>query len=62
MMYYKTIREDNMIVSAAKDGKIPFVSVDDIAEVAFKALVDEKSHNTDYVVVGPELFTYDEVC
>jgi len=61
MMYYKTIREDNMIVSAAKDGKIPFVSVDDIAEVAFKALVDEKSHNTDYVVVGPELFSYDDV-
>ena len=33
----------------------------DIARAAYDALVDEKSPNTDYYVVGPTLYTYDEV-
>ncbi|KAJ3511714.1 hypothetical protein NLJ89_g3931 [Agrocybe chaxingu] len=44
-----------------KDGKIPLVSADDIAQAAFDALFAEKSPNTDYYLVGPELFSYDEV-
>jgi festuclavine dehydrogenase len=50
-----------MMATAAGDGRIPFVSVDDIAEVAFKALTDEKSPNTERIIVGPELYNYDEV-
>lgn len=48
-------------MSAAADGRIPWVSVDDIADVAFAALTDEKSHNRDHIIVGPELLTYDGV-
>jgi hypothetical protein len=48
--------------TASGDGKIPFVSARDIAAVAFRALTDEKPHNTSYGALGPELLTYDEVC
>ena len=47
--------------SAAEDGRIPFVGSGDIAKAAYDVLVDEKSRNTDYFVVGPTLYTYDEV-
>jgi festuclavine dehydrogenase len=56
-----TIRDSSQIITAAGDGKVPFVSADDIAHVALRALTDEKSHNTDHLILGPELFTYDEV-
>ena len=56
-----TIRNAGQIYTAAGDGKIPFVSADDIANVAFRALTDVKPHNTDHIIIGPELFTYDEV-
>lgn len=49
------------LYSATGNGKAPFVSADDIAAVAYHALTDEKSHNTDYLVLGPELLSYDEV-
>ncbi|EDR01986.1 uncharacterized protein LACBIDRAFT_310140 [Laccaria bicolor S238N-H82] len=55
------IRAHNRIVSAAKDGRLAFVSVDDIAQAASDALLDEKSWNSDRYIVGPELFSYDEV-
>lgn len=47
--------------SATGDGKIPFVSANDIARVGFRALTDEKSHNTDHVILGPDLLSYDQV-
>jgi uncharacterized protein YbjT (DUF2867 family) len=50
-----------MIRSAARDGKIPWVSVDDVAMVAYRALVDEPSHDTEHLVLGPELLSYDDV-
>lgn len=37
------------------------MAVSDIAAVAFHLLTDEKSHDTDYFVRGPELLSYDEV-
>lgn len=49
------------VVTASGDGRIPWVSVEDIAAVAFRALTDEKSHNTEHLIVGPELYNYDEV-
>jgi festuclavine dehydrogenase len=57
-----TIKAEGKIYTACGDGKIPFISATDIAAVAFRALTDENSHNTDYRVLGPELLTYDEVC
>ena len=50
------------VYSAAGDGKVPFVSVDDIAAVAFKALTGEQPHNTDHLILGPELLSYADVC
>ncbi|KAK0437310.1 hypothetical protein EV421DRAFT_1975225 [Armillaria borealis] len=48
-----SIKERNTVVSASGDGKIGFVSADDIADVAVSALTDEKSHNTDHIITGP---------
>jgi len=59
--FYQTIRERNQIVGVAKDGRVPFVSAEDVAQAAYDALVSNKSPNKDYYIVGPELFTYDEV-
>ena len=44
-----------------KDGRVPFISVEDIAQAAYDALVSKESPNKDYYIVGPELFSYDEV-
>ncbi|KAI4155834.1 MAG: hypothetical protein LQ340_000707 [Diploschistes diacapsis] len=53
-----TIRDESSIFSAAGHGKISFVSTEDIAAVACGALTDEKPHNRDYVIVGPELLSH----
>lgn len=37
------------------------MSADDIARVAFLALTDKKSHDTDHIILGPDALTYDEV-
>ncbi|CZR54317.1 related to nucleoside-diphosphate-sugar epimerase family protein [Phialocephala subalpina] len=56
-----TIRDQDMIISATGSGKLPFVSADDIAAVAFRALTDEVPHNTEHLILGPALWSYDEV-
>ena len=56
-----TIGHMNKIFTACQDGQIPFISADDIADVAVHALIDEKSHNCDHQILGPELLTYDQV-
>ena len=56
-----TISQLGKIFTACQDGKIPFVSADDIAEVAFHALTNSSSYNCDLRVLGPELLTYDDV-
>ncbi|KAJ9642050.1 hypothetical protein H2199_005265 [Coniosporium tulheliwenetii] len=56
-----TIKDEGKIYTACGDGKIPFISATDIAAVAFHALTDERPHNTDYRVLGPELLTHDEI-
>lgn len=59
--YLPSIRDEDRILTATGEGRVPFVSADDIADVAYRALVDEKSHDTDHLILGPELFSYDEV-
>ena len=59
--YLPSIRDEDRIVTATGDGRVPFVSAEDIADVAYRALVDERSHDTDHLILGPELFSYDEV-
>ncbi|KAL8783444.1 MAG: hypothetical protein Q9195_009386 [Heterodermia aff. obscurata] len=55
------IRDEGKVYSATNNGLIPFVSTEDIARVAKHLLTDKKPHNTDYVVLGPELLSYDDV-
>ena len=57
-----TIRNEGKVYSATKTGKIPWVSAEDIAAVAFRGLVDQTSHDCDHIVVGPDLLSYDQVC
>ncbi|KAK0429584.1 hypothetical protein EV421DRAFT_1948174 [Armillaria borealis] len=60
-VHLRTIKEKYTIISASADGKIGFTSADDIADLAVSALTDEKSHVTDHIITGPELFSYDDV-
>ena len=60
--FVHTISTLGKIFTACGDGRIPFISADDIAEVAFRALTDETSHDCDHQILGPELLTYDDVC
>lgn len=61
-MFYHSIKEHDEITTASENGRVPFISAQDIAQVAFDALTAEKSPNTDIYIVGPELLSYDDVC
>ncbi|KAI4765059.1 NAD(P)-binding protein [Aureobasidium sp. EXF-3400] len=58
--HFETITQYSKIFTACSDGKIPWVSANDIAAVAFRCLTDKKPHNRAYRILGPELLTYDE--
>ncbi|KAJ6452426.1 hypothetical protein C8R45DRAFT_1112989 [Mycena sanguinolenta] len=59
--YSDNIRKNNEIVNAAGSGAIGWISTDDIADVAFKALTDPVIAHTNPIMVGPELFTYAQI-
>jgi len=59
--FHQSIREQNQIFGVAKDGRVPFISIQDIAQAAYEALVSKESPNKDYYIVGPQLFSHDEV-
>ncbi|KAB8295726.1 hypothetical protein EYC80_008551 [Monilinia laxa] len=68
MHHLYTIRDDNQIVSATGTGKIPFVSAEDIAIVAYKALIGKKTNGIERELVGMELllrgdqlWSYDDI-
>ncbi|KAJ7098296.1 hypothetical protein C8R44DRAFT_834910 [Mycena epipterygia] len=61
LQYADLIKTKNIIVSATGDGLIGYVSTEDIAAVAFKALVDDAVENTNPIIVGPELLSYDKI-
>ncbi|KAK0189538.1 hypothetical protein F5146DRAFT_1138937 [Armillaria mellea] len=60
-LHLPSIKGQNTIFTASADGKIGFISADDIADLAVSTLTDEKSHNTDHILTGPELLSYDDV-
>lgn len=55
-----SIRKKNEIVTASDGGKVGFIDADDIAEVAVRALLDQKPHNTSHILTGPEALSYAE--
>ncbi|MFJ8631935.1 NmrA family NAD(P)-binding protein [Streptomyces sp. NPDC093568] len=56
-----SIREHGVIRTAAGAGRVGFVDADDIAAVAVRALTDERAHNTDLVLTGPEALSHDDI-
>lgn len=56
-----TIAEEDAIYSAAADGRVGWISADDIAAVAARALTDLDRPNGELMLTGPEALSYDEV-
>jgi ergot alkaloid biosynthesis protein len=54
-----TIRDEGAIYSATDDGLVPFIAVEDIVEVAFRALTNDQAPNQDLLITGPEALSYD---
>ncbi|KUJ20904.1 NAD(P)-binding protein [Mollisia scopiformis] len=61
VQHLPTIRDQDQIITATGQGKVPFVRAEDIAAVAFRALTEEVPHNKDHLILGPRLWSYDEV-
>ena len=55
------IRDERALYTAAGDGRVPFISADDIARAAAAALTADQPPNADFVLTGPEAFSYDQV-
>ncbi|KAL0956781.1 hypothetical protein HGRIS_002901 [Hohenbuehelia grisea] len=55
------LKNDDILCSNTENGRVPFVSADDIADAAFHALTDEKIVHRDQLVGGPELLTFDDL-
>jgi uncharacterized protein YbjT (DUF2867 family) len=55
-----TIRDEGAIYSATEDGRVPFISADDIAACAVAALPGPTALNRDFVLTGPKAISYDE--
>jgi len=51
----------NAIITAAGNGKVPFVSVQDIGQAAYDALFAKKYPNSDLTLIGPTPYSHDEV-
>lgn len=58
--YAASIKNEQTLVASDK-GKVGFVDAEDIAEVAVHALIDERPHNTDHIITGPQALSYAEV-
>ena len=55
------IRDEEAIYSATEDGRVPFISADDIAACAVAALTGPAPLNRDFILTGPEPISYDTV-
>jgi festuclavine dehydrogenase len=56
------ISSDGKIFSVTGDGKIAWIAAADVVAIACCALVDEISHDTEHIILGPELLTHADVC
>lgn len=50
------------IVACAGDGKVALVAVDDVARAGAAILADGSENGRDYVITGPALLTFSEIC
>ena len=56
-----SIRNEGRIYSAAGDGRVPFIDANDIAACAASALTSAAPANTDFILTGRDLLSYDGV-
>jgi ergot alkaloid biosynthesis protein len=56
-----TIKDSGCFYSATDNGKVPFIDVNDIANVAVEALIGDDILNRDLILTGPQSISYDEV-
>ncbi|GKT88752.1 glycoside hydrolase family 2 protein [Colletotrichum tofieldiae] len=56
----KAIVNESTIYSATVDGKIPWAATEDIAACAYQLLTQEDAPNDQYLILGPELLSYDD--
>jgi ergot alkaloid biosynthesis protein len=56
-----TIRDERAIYTATGHGRVPFISARDIARAGAAALTAKDAPNSDFVLTGPDLLSYDEV-
>ena len=56
-----TVVTEGKIYSTVEDGKIPWISSDDVGAVGYHALVDDSVTERELILLGPELLSYDEV-
>lgn len=59
-LHRATIMAEDRIYSATADGRVAFISADDIAAVACVAITGADALNTDLILTGPAAITYDE--
>ena len=50
------------IVASAGNGKVALVAADDVARAGAVVLAERQENGRDYVVTGPELLTFTEIC
>ena len=56
-----TIRGEDAIYSNTRDGRVSFISADDIARAALALLTGPGGQNRDFVITGDETLSYDHV-
>ncbi|WBQ07626.1 NAD(P)H-binding protein [Kribbella sp. CA-293567] len=56
-----SIRAEGAIWTATGAGRVGFVDAADIAAVAVRALTDDQAPNTDLILTGPEVLSYDDI-
>jgi ergot alkaloid biosynthesis protein len=59
--HLETILKMDKIYSATDNGRVPFISVDDIAAVAKTLLTSVSPFNQDFILTGSQLLCYDEI-
>jgi hypothetical protein len=49
------------LIAAAGDGKIGFISDEDIAEIGVELITAAKMGGVERIIIGPELLSYEDV-
>jgi len=61
MNFSRSIRDNNEVTSATRDGKLYFITFEDIVDAARNALQTEKPTIGNQAVLGPRLYSYTDV-